>query len=91
MTSGDAMDIADLRSSAASAEVYIRGIRFPATKKRLLERARKKEAPTGVLEVFNRITDREYTSSLDLLKEIDNVVLISAYKRSLGPETPGTA
>ena len=91
MTSGDAMDIGDLRASAASAGVYIRDIKFPAGKQQLIEKARQNDAPAGVLEVYNRITDREYQDSLDLLREIDNVVLISAYKREIGPETPGTA
>ncbi len=91
MTSGDAMDIGDLRASAASAEVYIRDIKFPASKNQLIERAKQNEAPTGVMEVFRRISERKYASSLDLLKEIDNVVLISAYKREIGPQTPGTA
>ncbi len=91
MTSGDAMDIGYLRASAATAETYIRNIKFPAKKQQLIERARKNSAPDGVIEVFNRITDKEYADSLDLLKEINRVVLIDAYKRNMGPDTPGIA
>ncbi len=93
MTSGDAMDIGDLRASAASAEVFIKDVHFPASKQHLIERAHSAGAPTGVMEVFNRIADQEYSSSLDLMKEIDNVVLISAYKKNItgGLGTPGSA
>ncbi len=93
MTSGDAMDIGDLRASAASAQSFIKRIHYPANKKRIIKRATSAGAPTGVIEVFNRIADREYTSSLDLMKEIDNVVLISAYKKNItgGLDLPGSA
>jgi hypothetical protein len=91
MTSGDAMDIGNLRASAATAEVYIRDVKFPASKQHLIESARKNEAPDGVMEVFKRIPDKEYATSLDLLKAINQVVLISAYKKNLGPDTPGIA
>jgi hypothetical protein len=40
------------------------------------------EKPDGVMEVFKRIPDKEYATSLDLLKEINQVVLISAYKKT---------
>jgi hypothetical protein len=93
MTSGDAMDIGDLRASVVSAQSFIKRIRYPANKQRLIKRTQSAGAPTGVMEVFNRITDREYTSSLDLMKEIDNVVLISAYKKNIsgGLNIPGSA
>ncbi len=93
MTSGDAMDIGDLRASAASAQSYVKSIQFPVGKQYLIERAQSAGAPTGVIEVFNRIADREYSSSLDLMKEIDNIVLISAYKKNItgGLDLPGSA
>jgi hypothetical protein len=93
MTSGDAMDIGDLRASAAVSLSYVKSLRYPASKQHVVEKARSAGAPTGVMEVFNRIADRQYVSSLDLMKEIDNVVLISAYKKNIsgGLDLPGSA
>lgn len=87
------MDICDLRAFATSAQSYIQDVKFPAGKRSLIEQAQKAGAPTGVMEVFNRIADRKYSSSLDLMKEIDNVVLISAYKKNItgGLDLPGSA
>jgi hypothetical protein len=93
MTSGDAMDIGDLRAAAATALSYVQNISYPANKEYLVERARSADAPTGVMEVFNLLPDREYKNSLDLMKEIDDIVLISAYKKNItgGLGTPGSA
>ncbi len=93
MTSGDAMDIGDLRASAVAVPSYLKNIQYPTSKQHLSEAARTANAPTGVMEVLNRIADREYNSSLDLMKEVDNIVLISAYKKNItgGLGTPGSA
>jgi hypothetical protein len=92
MTSSDAMDVADLQASAATVPSYVRNIRYPATRLRLIRKAQASDAPPGVLEVLNRLPDRQYSSSLDLLKEIDNLVLIPAYKKNItgGLGLPGS-
>ncbi len=92
MTSGDAMDIGDLRASAASALTFLKKTRYPATKQHIIKRASTAGAPTGVMEVFHRISDREYANSMDLMKEINEVTLITAYKRNItGKDLPGSA
>ncbi len=87
------MEAAELQASAASAPVYLRNTRYPANRARLLKRARLAGAPDGVINVLKRLPDRSYRSSLDLLKEIDNVTLIDAYKKNItgGLGTPGSA
>ncbi len=93
MTSNDAMDIGDLRASGATALSYLKRTRYPSTKKHLIKRASAAGAPTGVIEVLNQMRDKQYSSSLDVMKEIDDVVLISAYKKNItgGLGLPGSA
>ncbi len=93
MTSSDAMDAADLQASAASAPAFLKRTRYPASKDRLLRRAVDAGAPEGVVRVLKLLPDREYLSSVDLLKEIDNATLMGAYKKNItgGLGTRGTA
>ncbi len=74
MTSGDAMEMAYLRPAAASAQVYLRDVSYPATRQMLIDHAKAAGAPEGVIEVLDRLPDPEYRDSVELQKALDEVV-----------------
>jgi hypothetical protein len=47
-----------------------RDIRYPATKKQLIEEAKKVNARSEVIKAFENIPDREYSNAVDVIKEV---------------------
>lgn len=58
------------KASPAAVERYIKGVDFPANKQDLIEQARKNNAPSDVLNVMDRFSDREYNTPVDIAKEV---------------------
>jgi hypothetical protein len=54
---------------------HMKGIDFPAKKKDLIAHAKKAEGPDTeeVLEILNRIEDKEYNSPAEVMKELGEV------------------
>ncbi len=88
MTTGDAMEMSELRASAASVQVYLRGVKYPSARQSLIDHAKSAEAPDGVLKVLSRMTDKEYQNSLDVQREIDRATEMKAYEANLGTIGP---
>jgi hypothetical protein len=54
---------------------HMKGMNFPAKKKALINHAKKAEGPDtdAVLEVLNRLEDKEYHSPAEVMKELGEV------------------
>ncbi len=61
------------KASPAAVERYLKGIHYPASKVDLLNQAKQNGAPSDVLQVLNRFDDKEYSSTIDVAKEVGNV------------------
>jgi len=59
--------------SPAIVEKYLAGIRFPAEKGSLVEKATGKNAPADVLTLLNKLPDKTYRSPIDITKEIGRI------------------
>lgn len=57
------------QSSSAEVQRILGNVKFPATKKQLLEEARKQNISSDVINVFESCQDRQYNSSDDIIKE----------------------
>lgn len=90
MTSGDAMEMSDLRAAAVSAFVYLEKVRYPARRQDLIDQARSEYAPDGVLALLSRLSDMEYAGPADVSREMDRVTRIRHVDRrsGIGGESP---
>jgi hypothetical protein len=61
------------RASPAVVENYLKGIDFPADKKRLLQQARDNDAPDDVLRTIEKLPDKRYGSPIDISKEMKDM------------------
>ena len=84
MTSGDLSDVSALEGSAASTQVYLKRLHYPASKQKLIESAKAHGAPDGVIEVLNQVDDRIYKDAVDLQHELNCVARIDSYESNVG-------
>ena len=61
------------KASPAAVERYLKGIHFPADKKKLISQAEGNNAPSDVMAVLKRFDEREYSSPVDVAKEVGRV------------------
>ena len=59
--------------SPATIEHYLKGMKYPADKERLLEQARSNHAPEDVIRVLGAFEEKEYNGVVDVNKEIGKV------------------
>jgi len=60
--------------SAAEVQRYLRGMHYPAGISEVVSQAQKNSAPGDVLDILNRIRDREFRSAADLSKALGEVM-----------------
>ena len=58
------------KASPAAIERYIKSSHFPASKTDLIKKAKDNNAPSDVLNVLNRLEDKEYNTITDIAKEV---------------------
>ena len=58
------------KASPAAIERYIKGIKFPANTKQILEQAKNNNAPEDVMKVLKKFKDHDYGSPIDVAKEV---------------------
>jgi hypothetical protein len=61
------------KASPAAIENYIKGIKFPADKNKLIEQAERNKAPSDVINVLKKFEEKEYHSPIDISKEVGKV------------------
>jgi hypothetical protein len=67
------MDTAsDNRSDPGSVLDHLDDLDYPAAKRDLLRHAEENDATEEVLELLNRLPDRRYDSSTDVIQSLDN-------------------
>ncbi|HAR63566.1 MAG: DUF2795 domain-containing protein [Candidatus Margulisiibacteriota bacterium] len=59
--------------STAMVEKALAGIDYPADKSKMLQFAKERNASSEVLDVLNRMQDRQYTSAADLARGVGEV------------------
>ncbi len=57
------------RPSVTNLTKHLQGIDFPASKQNLIDHARKKGVDESVMNMLNEMTDHEYGSMKDVMKE----------------------
>lgn len=60
--------------SAAEVQRYLRGMHYPAGISEVVSQAQKNNAPGDVLDILNKIRDREFRSAADLSKALGEVM-----------------
>ena len=55
--------------SAAQLASYMKGIDFPADRRKLIDQARSNDAPDNIINVFKKLPDKEYQYPTDVEKE----------------------
>jgi hypothetical protein len=59
--------------SPATIEHALKGMKYPADKKTLMEQARSNSASEDVMDILNRFEEKEYSGVVEVNKEIGNV------------------
>ena len=62
-----------LKAAAAQLQVFLGGMDYPADKSRLIGHAKSKSAPDKVIELLNRLPDKEYDYPTDVQHEISKI------------------
>lgn len=60
----------DKKVSASDIERFLKGIRYPASKDKVLTQAKTNKAPEIVMEMLNKFEATEYKGPIDISKEI---------------------
>ncbi len=55
--------------SASELQLYLKGIKYPADKQKLLEIARANSAPANVISVISRFSDRTFNRANEVQQE----------------------
>ncbi len=55
--------------SASQIAVYLKGIDFPADKRKIIEQAKMNGAPDNVMQFMNRLPERQYTRANEVEAE----------------------
>lgn len=61
------------KASPVAIENYLKGIKYPADKNKLLEQAKNNKAPQDVMNILNKFGGKEYNSPIDVSKELGNL------------------
>lgn len=56
--------------SPAKIQQYLKGAHYPSSKQDLVELARRNNAPDDVMSTLEMITDKQYSSPVQVMKEI---------------------
>jgi len=59
--------------SAAQLQLYLKGIDYPANKRKVLDTARSNNAPQNVMGYLNRLPEREYKSPVVIEQEFSKL------------------
>jgi hypothetical protein len=59
--------------SPIEVERYLKGINFPANKKNLIDRAKINQAPQEIVRLLKQVTDKNYTSPVEITKEMSKI------------------
>jgi hypothetical protein len=51
-------------------EKYLAGMHFPAEKKKLVDNAQNKGAPSDVINLIKKLPEKTYVSPIDITKEM---------------------
>lgn len=62
--------MSEVRVSPAQIEKYLKGIDFPSSKQSLINHAKQNNAPDDVMQLLQRMPDKEYGSAADIAREI---------------------
>jgi hypothetical protein len=60
-------------ASPAAVERYIKGIDFPANKKKLMQQAKDNDAPDDVIKTIQRLPEQQYNSPIDISKAMKDM------------------
>ncbi|MHB8110942.1 MAG: DUF2795 domain-containing protein [Syntrophorhabdaceae bacterium] len=60
-------------ASPAAVENYLKGIDFPANKKKLMQQARDNDAPEDVMHTIERLPEQQYNSPIDVSKAMKDM------------------
>lgn len=61
------------RASPAEIQKCLKGIHYPADKKKVVGHAQKNKAPANVIHVLERVEDRQWKTPADLMKSVGKV------------------
>lgn len=59
--------------SPSNIQKNLKGMKYPADKNALLNKAKENEAPAEVTDILNKFEDRQYSSPADVMKEFGKV------------------
>ncbi|MDE2041116.1 MAG: DUF2795 domain-containing protein [Patescibacteria group bacterium] len=52
---------------------YLKGVAYPATKDDIVDQAKSNEAPERIMELLDRMTDREYDTPAAVTRELGSI------------------
>jgi hypothetical protein len=59
--------------SPAIVEKYLAGVRYPAERGKLISIAQNKIAQANVIDLLNKLPEKNYTSAIDITKEMGKI------------------
>lgn len=62
--------------SALKIQTYVKGIKFPASKQEIINKARAQGADKNVISILQKHPDKKYQSSIDLMMEYSKTARI---------------
>jgi hypothetical protein len=71
--------------SPARVQGFLRGVGYPASKSRLLERARENAAPEDIVRALEQVTEGDYQRAVDVTREIGR---LAPPRRGSGKPSP---
>jgi hypothetical protein len=60
----------DKQAISFKVEKFLKGIRYPANKEKILDQAKKNKAPETIINLLNKFEEIEYKGPIDVSKEI---------------------
>ena len=54
-------------------EKYLGGMHYPAERQKLVDNAQKRDAPSDVMDLLNKLPKKTYNSPIDITKEIGKI------------------
>jgi mannitol-specific phosphotransferase system IIBC component len=62
------------KANPVAIENYLEGMKYPAKKNELMNKAKENQAPSDVLSVLNNFDDHQYESVIDVSKEASKLL-----------------
>jgi hypothetical protein len=62
--------------SAAKIRKYVKGVRYPATKRDLIQKAQEQGADQSIILTLEKYPDKKYQSAVDLMMEYSETVRV---------------